>query len=659
MVDPAQFCRDIETYLCQKNDGHLVRIVGPAFEQVCGWADRGVPLKVAFRGIDRYFERYYAKGARRRPVRIEFCEADILDAFDDWRRAVGVAAVVESGAEAPETSRRPALASHIERAVQRLRAVEARGSISGHLQETVRAAADELEKLVDNARSARGEKRAALIERLADLDKALLDAAMRRNRCRARGGTDSRSGIGAVPLRCAYGPGRPREGAWRSFSPFGARGAWPTSSDLRVVMPDRGEAIELSIEKPAAGGRMLARHNGKVVFVHGAIPGERVRARLERVERQLSFASVSEILEPSPDRRQPATDLLCGGCTYAHIVYPRQLTLKAELIQEAFARLGKVPLDAAVVVQASPERGYRLKARFHVSAGRVGFYREATHELCDAATTGQLREDSVTAAIASVEAAIAIAPVTSAELSENIAADERVMYLEGQPGEIIPATALEAAMNAGGLTGCSSASAGEERAVGIPVVTDPMPVLTGGRAKSGQLQRHAESFFQANRYLLADLVATVHESVLPEGEVVDLYAGVGLFSISLAHAGREGIVAVEGNRTSVNDLMANASACGQSVRVVFGSVEDFLASSRSDAHTIIVDPPRTGMSRAAMEAVIRAAARRVVYVSCDPPTLARDARRLIDAGYRLSSLRAFDLFPNTPHVETVCVFDRS
>lgn len=178
MVDPAQFCRDIETYLCQKNDGHLIRIVGPAFEQVCGWADRGVPLKVAFRGIDRYFERYYAKGARRRPVRIEFCEADILDAFDDWRRAVGVAAVVESGADAPETSRRPALASHIERAVQRLRAVEAGGSISDHLQESVRAAADEIEKLVDKARSARGDKRAALIERLADLDEALLEAAM-------------------------------------------------------------------------------------------------------------------------------------------------------------------------------------------------------------------------------------------------------------------------------------------------------------------------------------------------------------------------------------------------------------------------------------------------------------------------------------------------
>ena len=90
-MEPAEFCREIETYLCRKNEGHLVRIVGPAFEQVCGWAGLGVPLKIAFRGIDQYCERYYAKGPRRRPVRIEFCEGDILDLFDGWRRAVGVA----------------------------------------------------------------------------------------------------------------------------------------------------------------------------------------------------------------------------------------------------------------------------------------------------------------------------------------------------------------------------------------------------------------------------------------------------------------------------------------------------------------------------------------------------------------------------------------
>ena len=91
------FCRQLEAYLCRKNDGHLIRIVGPAFEQVCGWAERGIPLTLAMRGVDRYFERYYSKGPKRRPVRIEFCEADVLDAFDEWRRAVGVAATAGAG----------------------------------------------------------------------------------------------------------------------------------------------------------------------------------------------------------------------------------------------------------------------------------------------------------------------------------------------------------------------------------------------------------------------------------------------------------------------------------------------------------------------------------------------------------------------------------
>src|SRR5438105_6271627 len=93
-MSSADYCREIEAYLCRKNEGHLVRIVGPSFELVCGWAQRGVPLKVAFRGIDRSVERYYAKGPRRRPVRIDFCEADVLDVFDEWRRAVGVSTSV-------------------------------------------------------------------------------------------------------------------------------------------------------------------------------------------------------------------------------------------------------------------------------------------------------------------------------------------------------------------------------------------------------------------------------------------------------------------------------------------------------------------------------------------------------------------------------------
>jgi 23S rRNA (uracil1939-C5)-methyltransferase len=418
-----------------------------------------------------------------------------------------------------------------------------------------------------------------------------------------------------------------------------------------------GDDIALTIEKPAAGGRMLARHEGQVVFVQGAIPGERVRARVERVERQLAFASTTELLEPSPDRRDPGPDPLCGGCTYAHVAYARQLVLKSELIQDAFTRLGRVPLAEPVTVAPSPDRGYRMRARFRVQGTRVGFYREGTHDLCDAAATGQLLDASVSAVHAAMDAALAMAPIVSAELSENVAADERVLHMEAASGAEIPLRALETAMEAGGLTGCSASAAGYVTSAGSPLVTDPLSVLTGGRAGSGRLQRHAQSFFQANRYLLPELVGTVLDAVSPQGEVIELYAGVGLFAISLAQSGRERITAVEGDRTSARDLTANALACGAAVRVVAGSVEEFLSRAPHRPGTLIVDPPRTGISKAAMNAAVRTQASRVVYVSCDPATMARDARRLLDAGYALTSLRAFDLFPNTPHVETVGTFD--
>jgi hypothetical protein len=170
--DVADYCRKLETYLCQKNEGHLIRIVGPAFEQVSGWAARGVPLTVACRGIDRYCERYYAKGPRRRPVRIEFCEADILELFDDWRRAIGVAAGEGAG---PQT-RKPGLASHLERVIARLTALRAGQRFSPVCQDQIDGAVRELDRLSADA-NARGERRAALLGQLEAIDRRLMDAA--------------------------------------------------------------------------------------------------------------------------------------------------------------------------------------------------------------------------------------------------------------------------------------------------------------------------------------------------------------------------------------------------------------------------------------------------------------------------------------------------
>jgi 23S rRNA (uracil1939-C5)-methyltransferase len=420
-----------------------------------------------------------------------------------------------------------------------------------------------------------------------------------------------------------------------------------------------GDQVELAIEKPAAGGRMLARHDGQVILVQGAIPGERVRARIGRVEKQLAFAETLEVIDPSADRRDPPMDLACGGCLYGHIGYERQRALKGEVVRDAFVRLGRIEVEAPVVA-ASPETAYRMRARLHVHGDRIGFYREGTHDLCDAASTQQLDHRAIAAAARAVGALVGAGCALSAvELIENIAGTERVLHVIPAESSDISERVLDEALASGGLTGCTGRSAaGVMRTSGVPVVSDPLAVLTGDRTGAGALQRHAESFFQANRFLLPGLVKAVIPAIPAEGSVLDLYAGVGLFSACLAASGRKRLTAVEGDRTSGRDLKRNAAAYAGDLQVVVASVEDYLARRSPRAATILVDPPRTGMSREAMQSIVRARAERIVYVSCDPATMARDARRLLDGGYELKSLEAFDLFPNTPHVESLGVFVR-
>ena len=168
----SDYCRAIESYLCRKNEGHLIRIVGPVFEQVSGWAAQGVPLAVAFRGIDQYCERYYAKGPRRRPVRVEFCEGDVLSLFDDWRRAVGVGGGGNSSG-ARET--RDSLPAHLDRVVARLTALRAR--VSPGLSQRLESVVRELDAGRSAAAQSRGAAREALLARLRSLDGELLECA--------------------------------------------------------------------------------------------------------------------------------------------------------------------------------------------------------------------------------------------------------------------------------------------------------------------------------------------------------------------------------------------------------------------------------------------------------------------------------------------------
>ncbi len=388
--------------------------------------------------------------------------------------------------------------------------------------------------------------------------------------------------------------------------------------------------VELSVERPAQGGRMIARLDGAIVLVSGAIPGERVRATITERRHGVAFAETVEVLEASPDRREPPFDPLCGGNLLAHIAYPRQLELKREILADAFRRQARLALDALPPITGSPETGYRMRARLHLANGRLGFYRERTRDVCDAVRTGQLSPGAA-AVIESAAAFLAshAEAIEEVVLAENIAASERVLHVAPRAGKAAPA----------GMPRFDGVNEGD-------VIHETLP---GGAT----LERHAASFFQGNRFLLVPLVTKVCDAA-GVGNIADLFAGVGVFAAEAASRGAE-VIAVESDATASRDLAKNLSAFGLSARAVTEPVEEWLGGRRSLPETVIVDPPRTGLSNEARRRLIDLKPDKVVYVSCDPVTLARDIKEFMGAGYRLTHLEALDLFPNTPHVESIAV----
>jgi 23S rRNA (uracil1939-C5)-methyltransferase len=437
-----------------------------------------------------------------------------------------------------------------------------------------------------------------------------------------------------------------------------------------MIVP--GTALTLDIEKPTAGGRMLARHHGQVVLVWGGIPGERVAARVERSGKGVVYAEAIDILAPSSDRRPGSGEWRCGGNVFMHIAYPRQLHLKAEIIQDAFGRIGRVPLPTAPNIIGSPEHGYRMRARLHADGDRLGFFREGTHQLCDAAATRQLlaATNEWLSAAEGVLRTSRLRGLLALELAEDIAGTARACHLELEAG----ADPAAFAALAGGLTGLSAQTAGRRTVTvlaGVPSITDTLPAGSAAAA-AVSLRRDVRAFFQGNRFLLERLQQHVM-ALVPAGPVLDLYAGVGLFGLSLAAAGTSQVTLVEGDPVSGADLEINAVPFGERARVERTSVERFLGTDPAAAGqitrtasarrqqvlpeaTVIVDPPRTGMSKEALAGIIQARPQRLVYVSCDVATLARDTRTLLDAGYELAGVTGMDLFPNTAHVETIATF---
>ncbi len=403
---------------------------------------------------------------------------------------------------------------------------------------------------------------------------------------------------------------------------------------------------------------MLARHEGQIVFVQGAIPGERVRARIERRQKQVLFAEAVEVLAASADRREAHCDIACGGSAYAHIDYARQRALKGEVIADAFARIAKQPLTTAVEVLASPESGYRMRARVHVVQGRWGFFREGTHVMCDAASTRQLRDDTTQSidAFAAAQPQV-LAHLSAITISENVDASTRVLQLEAREG----------APTIGKLGGDIGTGIDGVTSIDGPVLAGAAWVEESARAiwpegapidPNVTWRRRPASFFQGNRFLIGALVSEVLRATDGARKIIDLYAGGGLFSVAIAARGAN-VVSVEMDGSSTRDLADNAKPFGEFLVPLVAPVEAIVRQRPPFTPDIVVmDPPRIGASPEAIAGLITWAVPRIVYVSCDPPTLARDCAKLFAAGYTLTSLQGFDLFPNTAHVECVAVLER-
>ncbi len=414
------------------------------------------------------------------------------------------------------------------------------------------------------------------------------------------------------------------------------------------------------IEKVVAGGFGLARHDGRVVLVRGAIPGEVVRARVQRTGKGgVLFADVVDVLEPSADRVEPATDPRCGGLAFAHVRYARQLNLKADLLRDALRRTGRVPEPPPFEVMASPLEGWRLRARLHVVDGQVGFFREGTHSLCPPPAS-QLPAHMREAAQAVVEVIpAAVQPsIAGVVVAEDVASTSRAVHVDLREQARIPQWQADLPLGVAGLSVARSGRRDLGQVLGHPLLHEPLAALCG-QAVDGTLVWQPGGFFQANRFVLPHLVQAVLAQ-LDESPVVDLFAGVGLFGVCAAATGQAAVCCVEGDGISGEALQINAAPFGGRVDVLRQPVETFVSERRLhlDAAVVVVDPPRTGLPPRVAAALCEASPARVVYVSCDPPTFARDVRQLTAAGYALRSLAAFDMFPGTAHLETLAVLER-
>lgn len=384
--------------------------------------------------------------------------------------------------------------------------------------------------------------------------------------------------------------------------------------------------MEIRIERILPGGVGLAHAAGKTLLVSLAAPGDHLRVQVEREQGNVLFASVVEVLTPSPVRVEPPCPYFgrCGGCDFQQLTYEAQLAAKADIIADCLHRIARVDPVPPITVHPSPNNWrYRVRATWQIDKEKreIGYYERGSRRVCD------------------VEYCAVLMP----ELQQTLERVRATEWAEFPPDlKHLDAAAVENNVS------LSPAFAEFE--------TNELSLRVGNEV----YQYNAESFFQINPALLPEMVEFALSEAAGGDTAVDLYCGVGLFTVPLSRRFAN-VVAVEANPVATRFARRNLANL-TNARVLTATVADWMRAhsrSMSDVDFILLDPPRAGAESVVVKGMLDLRPQRISYVSCDPATLARDLKKLISGGYTIDSIAGFDLFPQTHHVETVVLLRRS
>jgi 23S rRNA (uracil1939-C5)-methyltransferase len=406
------------------------------------------------------------------------------------------------------------------------------------------------------------------------------------------------------------------------------------------------EIIDLQLTAVAHGGTALGRHQGQVIFVPYAMPGEVVRVEIVEASSRWAQARLVEVLQPSPQRVEPPCPYFgpdrCGGCHFQHIAYEAQAEFKRQVVIDQLARVGGLrETNVLDIIAAAEPWSYRNYAQFSLTPeGQLGFLTADSHR------------------VVPVKECLILDPLLD-DLWAALDMEWPQLYRLG----------LRCGSATGDLMAVFELDHYEDFDIEVDFPVSCVLLLADGETVvlvgNSYLTEHvagrdyrisAGSFFQVNTAGAEVLVALVREYLAPSGDetLVDLYSGVGLFGLALAGSvGR--VIGVEVDPSAVADFRYNARGLAH-VELLEGKAETALARIEGGVDLLVLDPPRSGAGRQVVGEIARLSPRRIAYVSCDPATLARDARYLVDLGYRLHQVQAVDLFPQTYHIESVALF---